>query len=72
MKDKARNDVIMNRGEPPYNMEAFVQEAELGGGPPFFKGRHFYIDLAPAELKVLWTRRPRMRRWRKSTARPTM
>ena len=49
-KDKARNDIIMNRTEPPYNMEAFVQEAELGGGPPLFKGWHFYIDLVPAEL----------------------
>jgi multiple sugar transport system substrate-binding protein len=50
VKNKARNDVMMNRTEPPYNTEAFVQEAELGGGPPFFKGWHFYIDLAPAEL----------------------
>jgi len=49
-KDKARNEIFMNRTDPPYNMEAFIQEAELGGGPPFFQGWEYYIDLAPAEL----------------------
>ncbi|MHB0856785.1 MAG: ABC transporter substrate-binding protein [Anaerolineae bacterium] len=50
MKDKARNDTFMKRETAPYNMEAFIQEADLGGGPPLFKGWHYYIDLAPAEL----------------------
>jgi multiple sugar transport system substrate-binding protein len=50
VKAKARNDLLMKRSKAPYNMEAFVQEAELGGGPPFFKYWHMYIDMVPAEL----------------------
>ncbi|MFN8440146.1 MAG: hypothetical protein U0175_05220 [Caldilineaceae bacterium] len=50
IKSKARNDLLMKRTKPPYNMEAFIQEAELGGGPPFFKYWHMYIDMVPAEL----------------------
>jgi multiple sugar transport system substrate-binding protein len=51
VKAKARNDTFMNRTEPPYNMEAFVKEAELGGGPPLWSQWHYYIDMAPAELQ---------------------
>lgn len=49
VKSKARNDVFLKRTKPPYNMEAFLQEAELGGGPPFFKYWHIFVDLAFAE-----------------------
>ncbi len=50
VKAKARNDAFMKRTKSPYNMEAFLYEAELGGGPPLWKQWHYYIDLVPAEL----------------------
>ncbi len=50
VKSKARNDTFMQRTKAPYNMEAFIQEAELGGGPPLFRYWAEYNDMCSAEL----------------------
>lgn len=55
VKAKARNDTFLKRTSPPFNMEVFVQEAELGGGPPLFRYWGEYHDLCSAELTLAYT-----------------